>query len=177
MPITSRFFGIVVCMDWRDPMPAHFRAKYQDQEIPVDVATGEIIGQMGRTATAPIQEWRELHLTALLQDWEPARQKKELRRIEPSRGFCGPRGAGPLGWMHCVPGTGVTGRGGAAVPLGAPLGHSYSLRTAQIITNGSIGLALRYWCFSLGSTRAKSPAFSGWALPSPSTSSPTPEMM
>ena len=55
-------------MYWRDHMPAHFHAKYQDQEITVDVATGEIKGQMGRKATALIQEWCELHLTALLED-------------------------------------------------------------------------------------------------------------
>jgi hypothetical protein len=83
MPIISRFFGIVIYMYWRDHMPAHFHAKYQDQEITVDVATGEIKGQMGRKANALIQEWRELHLTALLEDWELARQQKELHRIEP----------------------------------------------------------------------------------------------
>jgi hypothetical protein len=38
---------------------------------------------MGRKATALIQEWCELHLTALLEDWELARQQKELHRIEP----------------------------------------------------------------------------------------------
>jgi hypothetical protein len=68
MPIICRFFGIVIYMYWRDHMPAHFHAKYQDQEITVDVATGEIKGQMGRKATALIQEWCELHLTALLED-------------------------------------------------------------------------------------------------------------
>jgi hypothetical protein len=33
MPVLSRFFGIVIYMYWRDHMPAHFHAKYQDEEI------------------------------------------------------------------------------------------------------------------------------------------------
>ena len=37
MPILSRFFGIVVYMYWRDHAPPHFHAKYQDQEITVDI--------------------------------------------------------------------------------------------------------------------------------------------
>lgn len=83
MPIISRFFGIVIYMYWRDHMPAHFHAKYQDQEITVDVASGDVKGQMGRKAIALIQEWRKLHVTELAEDWELARQKKELHRIEP----------------------------------------------------------------------------------------------
>ncbi len=83
MPIISRFFGIVIYMYWRDHMPAHFHAKYQDQEIAVDVASGDVKGQMGRKAIALIQEWRELHLAELAENWELARQKKELHRIDP----------------------------------------------------------------------------------------------
>ena len=49
-------------------MPAHFHAKYQDQEITVDVATGEIKGHMGRKASALVQEWRELHVAELMED-------------------------------------------------------------------------------------------------------------
>jgi hypothetical protein len=83
MPIISRFFGIVIYIYWRDHMPAHFHAKYQDQEISVDVETGLVKGNMVRKAIALIQEWRELHKAELTEDWELARQKKELRRIEP----------------------------------------------------------------------------------------------
>ena len=83
MPVISRFFGIVIYMYWRDHCPAHFHAKYQDLEITVGVETGDIEGQMGRKAIGLIQEWRQLHLAELMEDWELARQKKELHRIEP----------------------------------------------------------------------------------------------
>ncbi len=41
MPVISRFFGIVVFMFWREHAPPHFHAKYQDQEITVEIETGE----------------------------------------------------------------------------------------------------------------------------------------
>jgi hypothetical protein len=83
MPIISRFFGIVIYMYWRDHSPPHFHAKYQDQEITVEVETGLVQGQMGRKATSLIQEWRMLHQAELMEDWEFARQKRALHRIEP----------------------------------------------------------------------------------------------
>jgi hypothetical protein len=64
-------------------MPAHFHAKYQDQEISVDVETGLVKGNMGRKAITLIQEWRDQHKSELLENWELARQKKALHRIEP----------------------------------------------------------------------------------------------
>ena len=42
MPIICSFFGIIIYMYWRDHAPAHFHAKYQDQEITVDVISGEV---------------------------------------------------------------------------------------------------------------------------------------
>lgn len=83
MPVISRFFGIMIYMYWRDHMPAHFHAKYQDQEITVEVETGAIRGQMGRKAIALIQEWRELHRPELMENWKLSCRKKELHRIEP----------------------------------------------------------------------------------------------
>ncbi len=83
MPVISRFFGIVIYMYWRDHSPAHFHAKYKDQGITVEVETGEIKGQMGKKAISLIQEWRNLHKEELIQDWELAKNKKELHHITP----------------------------------------------------------------------------------------------
>jgi hypothetical protein len=83
VPVISRFFGIVIYMYWRDHMPAHFHAKYQDQEITVDVVTGEVKGQMGRKALSIIQEWREIHAAELMENWELALQKRALHPIKP----------------------------------------------------------------------------------------------
>ena len=58
MPVISRFFGIVVYMYWRDHAPPHFHAKYQDDEITMDIETGQVTGRMSRRATAMLEEWR-----------------------------------------------------------------------------------------------------------------------
>lgn len=83
MPVISRFFGIVVYMHWREHAPPHFHAKYQDQEISVEIESGTVTGHMGAKALALIQEWRDIHKAELLADWRSAQQKQSLRRIPP----------------------------------------------------------------------------------------------
>jgi Domain of unknown function (DUF4160) len=83
MPVISRFFGIVVYMHWRDHAPPHFHAKYQDQEIAVEIETGVVTGHMVPKAVALIQEWRRTHQTELSADWDLAQRKRSLDRIPP----------------------------------------------------------------------------------------------
>ncbi len=83
MPVISRFFGIVIFMFWREHAPPHFHAKYQDQEITVEIETGRVAGTMVPKAVTLIQEWRESHKDELLGDWRLAEQKKSLKRIAP----------------------------------------------------------------------------------------------
>ena len=83
MPVISRFFGIVVYMYWRDHAPPHFHAKYQDDEITMDIETGEVEGHMSRRALAMVDEWRQRHKDELLDDWALAESKSALRQIAP----------------------------------------------------------------------------------------------
>ena len=83
MPVISRFFGIVVYMHWRDHAPPHFHAKYQDSEISVDIETGQIAGHLGAKAITLIEEWRQMHKTELLANWNAAERKQSLQRIPP----------------------------------------------------------------------------------------------
>jgi precorrin-6B methylase 2 len=83
MPIISRFFGIVVYMYWRDHCPPHFHAKYQDDEIVVDIESGQVSGRISVRALRLIEEWRLLHVEELRKNWQLAEQNKELFRIEP----------------------------------------------------------------------------------------------
>ncbi len=76
MPIISNFFGIIVYMYWRDHSPAHFHAKYGDDEIIMEIETGEITGKMSKRAIALLQEWRKLYNKELLNDWLLAEEKK-----------------------------------------------------------------------------------------------------
>lgn len=45
MPIISRFFGIVIFMNYNDHLPPHFHARYQDQEITVEIESGLVQGE------------------------------------------------------------------------------------------------------------------------------------
>lgn len=83
MPVICRFFGIVIYIYWRDHTPAHFHAKYQDQEVVIEIETGLVKGQLGHRALSLIQEWRALHIEELREDWELARQNKSPRAISP----------------------------------------------------------------------------------------------
>lgn len=83
MPIISRFFGIVIYMYWKDHAPPHFHAKYGDDEIVVEIRTGNVSGSMSNRAIKLIHEWRELHKDDLLRDWELSEQKKALFAIDP----------------------------------------------------------------------------------------------
>lgn len=83
MPVISRFFGIVVYMYWRDHAPPHFHAKYQGDEVIVEIDTGKVTGQISKRAAALIEEWRQLNKQALLHDWSLACDKKRLNAIPP----------------------------------------------------------------------------------------------
>ena len=51
MPEISRFYGIVIFMNYNDHNPPHFHAKYQGYEISVNIETGEIQGRMPKKST------------------------------------------------------------------------------------------------------------------------------
>lgn len=61
MPTISRFFGIVVFMNYNDHAPPHFHARYQDEEITMEILTGVVEGKMSRRALSMISEWKELY--------------------------------------------------------------------------------------------------------------------
>lgn len=83
MPIISRFFGILIYIYWREHEPAHFHAKYGSDDIIVEIETGKVTGKISKRALSMIQEWRKIHKEELMNDWELAKQKKSLAKIEP----------------------------------------------------------------------------------------------
>ena len=83
MPIISQFFGIVIYMFWREHEPAHFHAKYGEDEIVVEIETGRVAGKMTPRALKLVKEWRKLHINELRKEWELAKAKKQLFPIKP----------------------------------------------------------------------------------------------
>ena len=83
MPTISRFYGIVVYMNYNDHAPPHFHARYQDQEITVEIQTGLVTGSMSRRALQMLFDWLDEHQRELMENWERARQHELLKNIAP----------------------------------------------------------------------------------------------
>jgi hypothetical protein len=84
MPRISSFYGIVIRMYFRDHNPPHFHAIYGEHQAKVDIATGEVFeGRLPRRAQRFVREWAELHRAELCRNWERARSRKDLAKIDP----------------------------------------------------------------------------------------------
>ncbi len=84
MPELSRFYGIIIRMFWADHPPPHFHAIYGSYEAIIEIQTSEVIaGSLPLGADSLVKQWIDLHRGELLEDWELARARKPLRKIEP----------------------------------------------------------------------------------------------
>lgn len=70
-------------MYFREHAPAHFHAEYGDYEMTVDIETGVMTGKFPRRALNAVMEWSILHKDELMANWEAARNRKPLSKIEP----------------------------------------------------------------------------------------------
>ena len=82
MPEISRFYGIVITMNFNDHNPPHFHAIYQDYEISIDIKTGVVNGNMSKRALKMIFEWSDIHKDELLKNWQLAQDRKTLLKID-----------------------------------------------------------------------------------------------
>ena len=83
MLAVSRLYSIVIFMNYNDHLPPHFQARYQDQEILIEIETGIVQGKMSRRALQMIFEWSEKYKEELLRNWQLSRERKPLETISP----------------------------------------------------------------------------------------------
>jgi len=84
VPELSRFFGIVVTLNYDDHPPPHFHARYGGQDVAYDLTTMSVLaGRMSPRALGLVAEWARLHRNEILEEWERARRRLPVRRIEP----------------------------------------------------------------------------------------------
>ncbi len=83
MPEICRFYGIIIFMNYNDHEPSHFHARYQEQEVIIEIQTGIVQGKMSRRALRMLFEWSEIYREELMDNWERARQRKPLKSIPP----------------------------------------------------------------------------------------------
>ena len=84
MPTLSRFFGIVITMNWDDHPPPHFHARYAEHEAVVRLDTLEVeAGTLPRRALALVLEWAALHRAELRDNWERVHSDRPAQPIAP----------------------------------------------------------------------------------------------
>src|SRR3970040_1149296 len=84
VPEISRFFGIVVFMNYNDHPPPHFHVRYAEQKAIVAIESPTLLeGQLSPRALGLVMEWAAAHRQELIEDWSLARQQQPLKRITP----------------------------------------------------------------------------------------------
>jgi len=70
-------------MYYRDHAPPHFHAIVGDDEILVEIDSGDVVGQFPKKPLLAVLEWHGLHVDELQTNWELARQELPLNSIPP----------------------------------------------------------------------------------------------
>ena len=76
MPEVSRFYGIVITVNYRDHPPPHFHATYGDEEATVTIGAPRILaGFLPLHARRMVLRWAGLHRRELLAHWNWAGER------------------------------------------------------------------------------------------------------
>jgi hypothetical protein len=84
VPEISRFYGIIIMINFGDHNPPHFHVRYGQYKALIDINTGGLLaGNLPPRALGLVVEWSRLHKEELLVDWQLALEHKPLNKIKP----------------------------------------------------------------------------------------------
>jgi hypothetical protein len=83
MPIISRFFGIVITINYREHDPPHFHAWYSGREATIGIGDGAVKGDLPNRIVGLVLEWWHLHHNELAENWRRAQAGEPLKPIDP----------------------------------------------------------------------------------------------
>ena len=83
MPEVSRFYGIVITVNYADHLPPHFHARYAGDRAAVTLDGRVIGGSLAPRALGLVLTWASRHIDELRTDWDLARVGRPLVAIEP----------------------------------------------------------------------------------------------
>ena len=84
MPEISRFYGIVIRVNWQDHPPPHVHATYGSYRALIAVDSPRILnGWLPPRARGLVLLWAHLHRDELIEAWELARMHIHPDPIEP----------------------------------------------------------------------------------------------
>ena len=84
MPVISRFFGIVITMNYNEHPPPHFHVRYGEHRALVSIDGLAVLrGQLPPRVLGLVIEWASEHAAELLENWHRARDHQQLMPIAP----------------------------------------------------------------------------------------------
>lgn len=86
MPEISRFYGIVISMNWWEPRHhgPHVHAHYGADQATVDIETGQMLaGSLPGRALSLVRTWIVIHRAELHELWSLAQRREPLFKIDP----------------------------------------------------------------------------------------------
>lgn len=84
MPEICRFFGIIISIYYKEHAPPHFHAKYGEQRAAFSINELKVIeGSLPKRVVSLVLEWAFEHRDELVEDWELAQNREELKKIKP----------------------------------------------------------------------------------------------
>jgi len=84
LPEISLFYGIRVTMYYDDHNPPHFHAEYNNNKALIEISKARISkGFLPSKQMKLVLAWCEIHHDELMQNWELAKDGKELNNINP----------------------------------------------------------------------------------------------
>lgn len=84
MPRICFFHGISIYMHFSDHPTAHFHALYAEHEAKIGIASADVVeGWLPPAQLRLVRRWSRLHTEELMDNWEKARARDPLTRIDP----------------------------------------------------------------------------------------------
>ena len=82
MPIIGVVYGIIITMNWNDHNPPHIHIRYAEHLASMGLDGELLAGTLPKKQLRIVQAWLEIHIDTVRANWELARAKETLIRID-----------------------------------------------------------------------------------------------
>ena len=83
MPVLSMFYGIIISMFYKDHNPPHIHIQYAEYNAIVDFNGDILEGELPGKQRKLMEAWIVLHQDELYANWQLAKDKQTLFKIDP----------------------------------------------------------------------------------------------
>jgi hypothetical protein len=84
MPEISRFYGIIIYLNFGDHNPPHIHVEYSGFEAVFEISSGKLLeGKLPVRARKMVTQWISIHRDELFTNWQFAFERKPTFKITP----------------------------------------------------------------------------------------------